>query len=1453
MKKISKLFFIALSLVFSLQLSAQIKPDPNSVRPAAISELPSVNHSGSDQVNYVRFFEFYAPLTTLPTGSTLNDAVDLGEIIQSSQYFDGLGRPLQTVIRQGSGSAKDLVTFTVYDPYGRQVYQPMPYATNNSTNGAFQLAPSTDQHTFYKGDGSTVVGQHPDEDIFYGKTIFESSPLNRVEKVMAPGNSWTGNDNGVSSEWQSNTLADGVRKWTTGNVPTTTEVFREEELNVMITTDENGNHIKEYKNRRGLVVLKKVQETAAAGNGHTGWLNTYYLYDTHNRLQYVLPPRAVELISDNWAWSASEMNNLVFSYNYDDRNRMVNKTVPGSGRIDMVYDKLDRLVATQDANQRALSQWTFTKYDELSRPVLTGFLSSASNRTQLQAVLDSWTGNVNVKREGLSTANVLEGASITTSVRDTDINTYRSKSDGFVDYLPGFVSVTDDDFVTEREASLSHEYTYYEGYHDATFPLLSTASWEMNTVNYYDDYDFTTKDWNTDFNGFYSAGTENALPPAAHYNVRGMATGSKVRVLGDDTWLTTVMFYDDRGRVVQTQGENYLGGTDISTTQYDFAGRVLHTYTVHNNPDALVRTTTRILKRFTYDHAGRLLTVQQKLDDTGSLKTLVSHTYNALGELETKTLGNNLESLDYKYNVRGWLKSINGDYVANGMGGHFFGMDLSYDYGFDQNQLNGNIAGVTWRSQSSDKKRAYGFDYDKVNRLTEADYHQNDGALNAWSQATADFSTSYGYDANGNILSLMRKGLVAGTITTIDQLTYDYGNGFGLAAEGNQLERVRDTEGDLGQGDFKDGTNTGGDYDYDANGNMKDDLNKGITNITYNHLNLPVVVSFGSSKSITYTYDAAGIKLSKVVNDNGSLTTTDYAGGFIYENNALQHFAHEEGRVRTNNAGSLVFDYFIKDHLGNTRMTLTEEQSSTIYLATMESEYSAFEESLFINLAATRDSTVALANYTQDISTQEDKTARLNGNIASRRVGPAKLIAVSPGDSINMEVFAYFQGSYTNSGDVGQSNVVSAVAAAFGGSAVAAIGSEARSVYELFNTNAALAFVGSSGNSSLPKTYLNYILFDQDFNHVAHDYVQVGSAANTHQQLNLSQSINQGGYIYVWLSNESQTDFNVYFDDLRVTHTKGAILQEDHYYPFGMSISALSSSAPLSTPNRFKLSGNEEQTEFDLNLYDFNARMYDPVLGKFNSVDPMADQRGWLTPYNYVQNNPLARIDPSGMLDVYGLDKDSGEISLIEETDDETDELVDNETGETIVDKVDKGLLKDGLNIKEDGLETSNVNGGTRLAVNLSMHISTEIGGVVYQNNEGGQLLEIRPYKGQTLNRNDEGKVTQMNAAFSLQLSPTFTSKDGSFTGSPIRAFHTHPGHPDGVPSLGMPNPSAEDSEIATYNGHNGVFVPHYIYAAKTMTRNGVTSNVSITTPEKRPGWDGVFGPWTLRPRSWNK
>ncbi|UOY06612.1 hypothetical protein L0P88_22150 [Muricauda sp. SCSIO 64092] len=161
---------------------------------------------------------------------------------------------------------------------------------------------------------------------------------------------------------------------------------------------------------------------------------------------------------------------------------------------------------------------------------------------------------------------------------------------------------------------------------------------------------------------------------------------------------------------------------------------------------------------------------------------------------------------------------------------------------------------------------------------------------------------------------------------TMDDLVYTYGSG-------NKPTKVLDN-GNKTYG-FKDGNTDGHDYWYDANGNMVRDLNKGIgtasvDGIGYNHLDLPTEVKFdnSSAKKITYIYDALGTKLKKMTYSNGVSTTTDYAGNYVYENNALQFFSHPEGYVMPNSSGGYDYVYQYRDHLGNVRLSYTDNNGT---------------------------------------------------------------------------------------------------------------------------------------------------------------------------------------------------------------------------------------------------------------------------------------------------------------------------------------------------------------------------------------------------------------------------------------------------------------------------------------------------------------------------------------------
>lgn len=227
---------------------------------------------------------------------------------------------------------------------------------------------------------------------------------------------------------------------------------------------------------------------------------------------------------------------------------------------------------------------------------------------------------------------------------------------------------------------------------------------------------------------------------------------------------------------------------------------------------------------------------------------------------------------------------------------------------------NGNISETYWRTSSDNLKRKYGYFYDNLNRLKNAVYQKPNLAV----PVTNSYNESLTYDKNGNITSLFRNGEYddAGYALEIDRLEYNYDS-----AKPNQLTRVVDKSNN--PNGFKDVSNEI-DYTYDDFGNMESDANKGITRISYNHLNLPIEIAFGGTKHIRYLYNAVGQKISKTVTDGSVVTITEYLDGYQYikpgaDNYKLHFFPHAEGYVNTIGGNNYVFNY--TDHLGNIRLS----------------------------------------------------------------------------------------------------------------------------------------------------------------------------------------------------------------------------------------------------------------------------------------------------------------------------------------------------------------------------------------------------------------------------------------------------------------------------------------------------------------------------------------------------
>jgi len=197
-------------------------------------------------------------------------------------------------------------------------------------------------------------------------------------------------------------------------------------------------------------------------------------------------------------------------------------------------------------------------------------------------------------------------------------------------------------------------------------------------------------------------------------------------------------------------------------------------------------------------------------------------------------------------------------------------------------------------------------------------------------------------------------------------------------------------------------------------------------------------------------------------------------------------------------------------------------------------------------------------------------------------------------------------------------------------------------------------------NSSLPKAFLNWALFDERMNYVSGGVTQVPTVNPGDYKKAISASlpttITKNGYLYVYVSNESPQD--VFFDNVTIQHKKGPLLEDTHYYPFGLEMPGISSKA-LSfggSENKYKYNGGNElqSKEFSdgsgLELYDAKYRLYDPQIGRFMQIDPLSDFSMNLSTYTFASNNPINRNDPWGLKDtvvngqVVQRDKDLKEV-----------------------------------------------------------------------------------------------------------------------------------------------------------------------------------------------------------------
>ncbi len=1050
------------------------------------------------------------------------------------QKLDGNENTIEDLILGHQSTPNDIITHIQYDDLGRQTKEYLPFERQTTQKGSYTTVDiATNINSYYQNKyADDFTGMAVADVNAYSESIYEASPLGRVLEQGAPGAAWkadpTSNaDHTIKFDWDTNIANEVVYFRVTFPIvndkpnkeaPTLVKdgFYPANELYVTITKDENWTATDGNNHTTKEYKNKLGQVVLKKSFNASEAHDTYYVYDDFGNLTYVLPPKVVT--SDGV--SASELAELCYQYRYDYRNRLIEKKTPGKGWEYIVYNKLDQPVMTQDANQRVNNEWLFTKYDALSRVAYTGIsvFSSVTSRLAIQN-------------------GAIHNISYTQYVNRAPVST------------------------------LAGSEVYY------TNGPIPGGMTEIYTINYYDDYEFLAIEDAV----FNNPGT--VYGEAVTGRTKSLPTGSKVRVLGTNQWITTVTYYDKKGRPIYVASKNeYLGTTDIVESKLDFAGKVLEAKTTHTKGSNAAIVT---IDKFDYDHMGRVLTQTQKIGNQHE-ELIANNGYDALGQLTTKKVGgtilyNELPTNTSFSDVVGANVSNTGEIIKTASGGW-------NNAGFATNQSFQGNGSISFQFSHVSKALMIGLS----NTNTDTNFTTIDYAL--YSRYTGHILVYEKGESKGDFGPFSTSDTFS--IQRIDNKIYYKKNGVTFYTS------MVTNEGTL-LGDV-----------------ALHDVGAAVKNVKINRLNKGYI----SLQTVDYNYNIRG--WLRGINDIDNMGNDLFAFGINY-NKVTENRGRADDLYNGNisetiwktandhNKKSYSYGY---DHLNRITGAYCNVGSYNLTGVTYDKmgNIMTLQRNGMLNEVGTSFGSMDNLIYHYDYGNKLLKVVDTHSKdfgFTSKYTGNSNHYVYDTNGNMTIDRNKGISGITYN--HLNLPEVVS----------ISNNEGTGNISYIYDATGAKLKKIVTEGSSLIETEYAgNYVYKNGNLEFFA--------TAEGYAEPN-----NSNGFDYIYQYADHLGNIRLSYKDANGNGiiAQDEIIEENNYYPFGLKhkgYNEIMSSHRNGTAQKFKYNGIEHEEVLGLDLYEMPLRQYDPSIARWTSIDPVTHHG--MSTYNGFDNNPVFFADPSG-------------------------------------------------------------------------------------------------------------------------------------------------------------------------------------------------------------------------------